>query len=628
MVKKGNEAVDLANPHCPETKLVFQKRVVKKGNEAVAQVLIKLSGLPADAVTWEFASVLKTRRTTLKKKLVESGQQKCNTPTESENMPAHAVMEVLRRMMDKAVMGGFIKGFNAAVGGAGTLSISHLLFANDNLVFCDADRTQLDYLGQVLTWFQVVVRVLSTTYLGLPLGASNKNVTMWNRYLSKDGKEVLIKNTLSSIPAYSVFVSCSSFDLWKVGKDSKGFSLGCGRWDKKVPKAPRKVRFSGWLATHGVILMTKNLRKQKVFKAEYPIICKVFEYKKPYISFMDGITMGFGIGLSGHGRYKLITERTVLAMPENGVGLFPDVGFSYIAAHGPGEGTVVEGMSRLRCNFGFRGFHGQMRAKRGGLRSMVSLRYPSRSGPGSDCDTLPLLNPSIAKPKLPTPFLSVCLISLAIPGAYLGLTGSRILTPADALYVGLATHYVPSANLGTLKEALLATKFSEDPDEEIKELLAKYSSDPVSGPRLKLLLPRIISTFAANKSIREILEELENHQQSADTLVAEWAKDALLGLSKGAPFSLCLTQKLFSKVAFACGKNENDLSRLTGVMRTEYRIAIRSALRNDFAEGVRAVLVDKDQNPKWKPSCLEEVDHSEVEALFEPLSPDIGELNV
>lgn len=133
---------------------------------------------------------------------------------------------------------------------------------------------------------------------------------------------------------------------------------------------------------------------------------------------MDGITMGFGIGLSGHGRYKLITEVLILDWLE--------VGYQHLLMLSMLVWELIMSLLQIWVHW------------------------------GKLCLQLNFLNP----------------------------------------------------------------------DEEIKELLAKCSSNPDSEPRLKSLLPRIISTFAGNKSIREILEELENHQQSADTLVAEWAKDA------------------------------------------------------------------------------------------------------
>nr|XP_033510183.1 uncharacterized protein LOC117274955 [Nicotiana tomentosiformis] len=185
------------------------------------------------------------------------------------------VMDALSKMMDRALGGGFLRGFSVPIGVLSARRVSHLLFAGDTLVFCDADMDQLTYLKQVMQWFQLVSRLkinigkceifpvgevanidalsyvlrckvssLPTTYLGLPLDASYKDTTVWNpviervekrlagwqkRYLSKGGAHQ--KHFIEYAPLLLIPVASTGEHHRKIGATSKELSLGCGGWN-------------------------------------------------------------------------------------------------------------------------------------------------------------------------------------------------------------------------------------------------------------------------------------------------------------------------------------------------------------------------------------------------------------
>jgi enoyl-CoA hydratase len=257
---------------------------------------------------------------------------------------------------------------------------------------------------------------------------------------------------------------------------------------------------------------------REFFYIEYRLNELLFRYPKHVVAFMDGVTMGGGVGISRPARFRVATERTTFAMPETGIGLFPDVGGGWYL------------------------------------------------------------------PRMPDHI-----------GLWLALTGARIKA-ADCELVGVASDYVESARLEELKAAIVA-----DPP-AIERLLTEFEGDP-GRPTIAAHQDEIEKVFSLG-SVEAMVAALE----ASDT---DWAREQLAVLRSKSPQTV--------KVAFRQLKLGAKARSFAENMAMEYRIASRVVLRPDFTEGVRAVIVEKDNTPRWNPPTLESVSEGLLDEIFAPL---------
>ncbi len=264
------------------------------------------------------------------------------------------------------------------------------------------------------------------------------------------------------------------------------------------------------------------------FREEYRLNRLIHVFAKPYVALIDGVTMGGGVGLSVHGSHRVAGDRTLLAMPEVGIGLFPDVGGTWFLPRLPG---------RL--------------------------------------------------------------------GLFLALSGWR-LKAADAIYCGLATDYVASDRMDALAEAFTEIDWTTDDAELLVDrVIDRFKADPGESE----LAPHreVIDHCFSARSVESILAALD---AAAKKEGDDWAAKVAGLIRRASPTSL--------KVTFAQLEKGAALG-FDAAMVQEYRLSQAFMAGSDFYEGIRALLVDKDNKPQWTPATLDAVTPQAVEAHFAPL---------
>ncbi len=265
---------------------------------------------------------------------------------------------------------------------------------------------------------------------------------------------------------------------------------------------------------------------REFFFTEYQLNHLLFTYPKPVIAIMDGVTMGGGVGVSMPAKFRIATENTTYAMPETGIGLFPDVGGGWYLPRKPG----------------------------------------------------------------------------AI-GMWLALTGAR-LKAADCLVAGIATHYIPTEILGAARAQIAGAAQTHDAERALASGLDALA-EPAGKP--KELTPENIERIGhifAHDSVEAIVAALD-----ADG--SEWARAQRATLATKSPQTL--------KVAFRQLREGAKMHSFADEMRQEYRIGARVVRRHDFIEGVRALIVDKDNTPRWNPPTLDGVTDAMLDEIFAAL---------
>ncbi len=261
------------------------------------------------------------------------------------------------------------------------------------------------------------------------------------------------------------------------------------------------------------------------FEEEYALDLTISEYPKPYVALMDGYTMGGGMGIAQPAALRIATDRTRMAMPEVGIGYFPDVGGSYFL------------------------------------------------------------------PRLP-----------GFVGFYLGMTGVQI-GAADALFTGLADVCMPHAeaqDIPALARRLNTVAWHRPP----KQRVAAWSAPEHIGDAPLAELSEAIALHFGQPGAAAIVQSLRTEERPRFKV---WAQDTLALIDKRSPLAVAVTWELLSRGSGA---------PLADCLQTELALDRAWLPRGDLIEGVRALLVDKDQQPRWNPPRLDLVDDALVQSFF------------